>query len=123
MTQDIRFALRLLRRNPAFSTIAIATLALGMGINTAAFTFFNAFVLRPLPVREPEALVRLNALDRNGRPHNFSIAEYRDIRDRRDVFAGVIALARSPFRSAMPSQGERPRTTTSFRRAISSLSG
>ena len=96
MTQDIRFTLRLLRRNPAFSAIAIATLALGMGINTAAFTFFNAFVLRPLPVREPEALVRLNALDRNGRPHNFSIAEYRDLRDRSDVFAGVIALAPLP---------------------------
>ena len=96
MTQDIRFALRLLRRNPAFSAIAIATLALGMGINTAAFTFFNAFVLRPLPVRQPEALVRLNALDRNGRTHNFSIAEYRDIRERHDVFAGVVALAPLP---------------------------
>ena len=96
MTQDIRFAVRLLRRNPAFSAIAIATLALGMGINTAAFTFFNAFVLRPLPVREPEAVVRLNALDRNGRTHSFSIAEYRDIRDRNDVFAGVVALAPLP---------------------------
>ena len=96
MTQDIRFALRLLRRNPAFSAIAIATLALGMGINTAAFTFFNAFVLRPLPVREPETVVRLNALDRNGRTHSFSIAEYRDIRDRTDVFAGVVALAPLP---------------------------
>ncbi len=96
MTQDIRFTLRLLRRNPAFSAIAIATLALGMGINTVAFTFFNAFVLRPLPVREPETLVRLNALDRNGRTQNFSIADYRDIRDRNDVFAGVVALAPLP---------------------------
>ena len=96
MTQDIRFVVRLLRRNPAFSAIAIAALALGMGINTAAFTFFNAFVLRPLPVREPETLVRLNALDRNGRTHSFSIAEYRDIRDRNDVFAGVVALAPLP---------------------------
>jgi predicted permease len=96
LIQDIRFTLRLLRRNPAFSAIAIATLALGMGINTAAFTVFNAFVLRPLPVREPEALVKLNALDRNGRPQNFSIAEYRDIRDHSDVFAGVIALAPLP---------------------------
>ena len=42
MTQDIRFALRLLRRNPAFSAIAIVTLALGIGIDTTAFTFFNA---------------------------------------------------------------------------------
>jgi predicted permease len=93
LIQDIRLALRLLGRNPAFATIAIATLALGIGINTAAFTFFNAFVLRPLPIREPHALVKLNALDRNGRGQNFSIAEYREFRDRNDVFSGVIALS------------------------------
>jgi predicted permease len=96
LIQDIRFALRLLGRNPAFAAIAIATLALGIGINTAAFTFFNAFVLRPLPIRDPEALVKLNALDRNGRIQNFSIAEYRDFRDRNDVFSGVIALGPLP---------------------------
>ena len=96
MIQDIRFALRLLGRNPAFAAIAIATLALGIGINTAAFTFFNAFVLRPLPIRDPEALVKLNALDRNGRIQGFSIAEYRDFRDRNDVFSGVIALGPLP---------------------------
>ena len=96
MIQDIRFALRLVGRNPAFTTIAIATLALGIGINTTVFTFFNAFVLRPLPVRDPEALVKLNALDRNGRIQGFSIAEYRDVRDRNDVFSGVIALGQLP---------------------------
>ena len=96
MIQDIRFALRLLGRNPAFAAIAIVTLALGIGINTAAFTFFNAFVLRPLPIRDPDALVKLNALDRNGRIQGFSIAEYRDFRDRNDVFSGVIALAPLP---------------------------
>lgn len=94
--QDARYALRLLTRNPAFAAIAIGTLALGIGINTAAFTFFNAFVLRPLPIRDPEGLVRLNALERNGRMPNFSIAEYRDFRDRNDVFSGVIALAPFP---------------------------
>jgi predicted permease len=96
LTQDIRFALRLLRRNPAFAAIAIATLALGIGANTAAFTFFNAFVLRPLPIRDPEALVRLQALDRNGRIQLFSVVEYRDVRDRNDVFSGVIALNQLP---------------------------
>ena len=96
MIQDIRFAWRLLRRNPAFTAIAIATLALGIGINTAAFTVFNAFVLRPLPIRDPEALVRLSALDRNRRINNFSIAEYRDLRDRNDVFSGLIALGPLP---------------------------
>ena len=96
MIQDIRFALRLLGRNPAFAAIAIVTLALGIGINTAAFTFFNAFVLRPLPIRDPEALVKLTALDRNGRIQSFSIAEYRDFRDHNDVFSGVIAFGPLP---------------------------
>src|SRR5262249_14149910 len=94
--QDARYALRLLTRNPAFAAIVLATLALGIGINTAAFTFFNAFVLRPLPIRDPEALVKLNALGRNGRIQNFSIAEYRDLRDGNGVFSGVIALAPLP---------------------------
>jgi hypothetical protein len=67
LIQDIRFAVRLLGRHPAFTAIAIDTLAVGIGTSTAAFTFFNAFVLRPFPVGDPEALVRLMALDRNGR--------------------------------------------------------
>lgn len=95
--KDARYALRLLVRNPTFAAIAIATLALGIGINTAAFTFFNAFVLRPLPVRDPEALVKLTAVDRIGRPiNNFSVAEYRDFRDRNTVFSGLIAFAPLP---------------------------
>ncbi len=93
---DARYAVRLLGRNPAFAAIAIATLALGIGINTAAFTFLNAFVLRPLPIRDPEAFVKLNGLDRKGRTQSFSIAEYRDFRDRNDVFSGVIALSPLP---------------------------
>lgn len=94
--RDARYALRLLARNPAFAAIAIATLALRIGINTAAFTFFNTFLLCPLPIREPQALVKLNALDRYGRIQVFSIAEYRDFRDRNDVFLGVIALNQLP---------------------------
>jgi predicted permease len=90
--QDTRYALRVLVRNPSFAAIAIATLALGMGINTVAFTFLDAFVLRPLPVRDADALVRLTALDPNGHVQIFSIAEYRDIRDRNDVLSDVIAF-------------------------------
>jgi predicted permease len=90
--QDARYAVRVLVRNPAFASIAIATLALGMGINTVAFTFFDAFVLRPVPVRDPDALVHLTALDRNGHAQIFSIAEYGDLRDRNDVLSDVIAF-------------------------------
>jgi putative ABC transport system permease protein len=100
MLQDLRFALRQLRKAPVFTIVAVVTLALGIGANTAVFTLFDQALLRSLPVRHPEQLVRLHwtgdapgHFNSYGGDDNdyFSYPMYRDLRDKNQVLQDVIA--------------------------------
>jgi putative ABC transport system permease protein len=90
--QDVRYALRLLRKDAGFAGIVVATLALGIGATTAIFSLVNAVLLRPLPVRHPEQLAAVYS-DYRGPDGvgDWSYSQYRDLRDRSGIFTSVAA--------------------------------
>jgi predicted permease len=77
--RDVRYGARTLRKSPAFTAVAVVTLALGIGANTAIFSAVNAILLRQLPVERPEELISLAAVYKNGVEPVFSYAAYRGI--------------------------------------------
>ena len=89
--QDIRFALRMLRKNLGFAFIAIVTLALGIGANTAIFTLVDAILLRWLPVQSPQELVVL-ARNPSQPTTNSNYPDYCYLRDHSRSYAGLIAF-------------------------------
>jgi predicted permease len=100
MLQDLRYAIRQLRKSPAFAIVAVLTLALGIGANTAIFTLLDQALLRELPVSHPEQLVRLQYVGSNtgrissygGDSHTyFSYPMYKDLRDKNEVVDGMLA--------------------------------
>ncbi|HEV8040720.1 MAG TPA: ABC transporter permease [Bryobacteraceae bacterium] len=93
LLQDIRYALRGFRRAPAFTAVAILSLALGIGVNTTLFSLVNLLILRPLPVKDPGQLVTFSSQQKGSFPMPaFSYPEYRDIRDQTaGALSGVLA--------------------------------
>ena len=89
---DVRYALRTFRRSPGFVLTVAATIALGLGINLALFTLFNAYVLRPSPIRDPYSVYTFTWTTRAGRAHAFSWDEYRRLREGNGVFSEVAAI-------------------------------
>lgn len=94
--RDLQYAMRVLRKHPGFTAVAVVSLALGIGANTAVFSVINAIVFRPLPVSQPEQLVHVNA-GRDGNAPVMSYPDYRDYRDRNTVLSGLIAQRIAPM--------------------------
>jgi predicted permease len=93
LVQDIRYAFRNLRTRPLFTVIAVLTLALGIGANTAVFSIVNAVLLSGVPMRAPQELVEVYTSDGNG-GYPYSVSSYPDfvdLRERTDLFSGVAA--------------------------------
>jgi putative ABC transport system permease protein len=96
--QDLRYALRALRRSPGFAAAAILSLALGIGANTAIFSLIDAVILKSLPVRHPEELLQVMM----GKQSyvGFTNPTWEHLRDRQDVFSGIFAYGRWGFNLA-----------------------
>jgi predicted permease len=97
LLQDIRFALRMLRKSPGFTLVAILTLALGIGANTAIFSVLNALVLRDLPVPHPEQLVRFGAHTPGDDYASVSLPMFQEIMRDQSVFSGAFAIEGGPL--------------------------
>src|SRR6267142_160493 len=92
--RDIKYAIRLLLRAPGFAAVALVTLALGIGANTAIFSVLNAVLLRPLPYADPDRLVAIGDRSPDGSPGNTGYTTFVDWRDRAHAFEEM-ALIRS----------------------------
>jgi macrolide transport system ATP-binding/permease protein len=105
--QDVRYGVRMLVKNPGFSLIALLSLALGIGANTAIFSLVNTVLLRPFPVAEPQQLQALNVQGKNGSLAAFSYPYYLDFRDRNDVLSGIYVSRVAPMGLSHQGNNER----------------
>src|SRR2546427_1246769 len=105
LVKDVRYGARMLRKSPGFTSVAVLSLALGIGANTAVFTFVDAILLRALPVWNPQELVQIKA-QRRGEFWLLAFPMYRHLRDRQQVFADILATAGgTPYRLTIPHHG------------------
>jgi MacB-like periplasmic core domain len=106
--RDLSFSARLLRKSPAFTAVALLTLALGVGANTAIFSLINGFLLRPLPVPHSDELALLR-IDQ-GRPqpsYTMGAPFFRSLERRHEVFKDVFAFGHAALQVHGPSENEK----------------
>jgi putative ABC transport system permease protein len=96
LLQDLRYAIRALRSSPAFAVVAIFSLALGIGANTAIFSLINSLMLKSLPVRHPEQLLQVT----RGKDDYYTNPLWEQLRDRQDVFSSLFAYGGARFNLA-----------------------
>src|SRR6266513_2213101 len=107
--QDLRYGLRMLLKNPGFTTVAVIALALGIGANSAIFSVVNTVLLRPLPYKNPDALVMVwDEQTHLGFPKDTpSPANFLDWREQNTVFEGMVAMAERSFNLTGAGEPER----------------
>jgi putative ABC transport system permease protein len=104
---DLKFAFRQLLKNPGFTGVAVLTLALGIGANTGMFSLINILLFRPLPVTEPERIMSVGPIGKNGLGPALSYPNYRDLQDRNEVFSGLFATRYAPVSLSRGHHNER----------------
>jgi predicted permease len=108
LIQDIRYSIRSLLRQPGFTCVALLTLALGIGVNSAIFSIVNAYLFKPFPARDPNQLTVIATRDKTIEvPYEMSYPNYEEIRDRSDVFADLIAYQSGVANLSLDGQAER----------------
>ncbi|HXZ34125.1 MAG TPA: ABC transporter permease [Terriglobales bacterium] len=118
LLQDIRYGFRMLKKSPAFTVVAVITLALGIGANTTIFSMVDSFLLRPLPVQDAGQLTVLSQTVSQVRKNDtnipiFSIAEYRDLRNQMSgIFSGLLAYQYGM--DGLSANGKTDRVMTNF---------
>jgi predicted permease len=105
--QDVRFGARMLRKNPGFTAVAVLTLALGIGANSAVFSLLDAVMLRSLPVERPEELVLLQFQFRGELDPSFNYPLFEDYRDTNTVFSGLVAYNPVAMHATIGRESER----------------
>jgi predicted permease len=107
LIQDLRYGLRSLRRAPSFSMVAVLTLGLGIGANTAIFSMVNAILLRQLPFKNPEQLVAVDSKRTDPGKHPFTIPDFIDYRNQNQTLEQIAAFA--TWSASMTGSGEAER--------------